>query len=143
MSLLSFFLVLRFGCRRFGRLLTRLLLLLKLFGFVLSPRFFLAFPFGLGLVGWQQQTPLPRCLNVGLVVATNAIANGDKVKVVRIKDVAVLLGEFNQSLREQVVELLLLDRVVARRKLEVLVAVVNQEPFQLPTKKGARVSGVL
>lgn len=67
-----------------------LLLLLAELGLLLAPCLFLAFPFGLGLVGWQQQSPLARCLDVGLVVATDSIANGHKVEIIRVKNVAVL-----------------------------------------------------
>ena len=70
-------------------------------------------------------------LHVGLVVTTDAISNGDKVKVVRVKGVVVLVGHFQQAFRQEIVELLLRDGVVSRRVFEVIVPILNQESFQL------------
>ena len=79
----------------------------------------------------QWQSAFANRLHVRLVVTTNAIANGHKVKVVRVKGVVVLFGHIQQAFGQQIVELLLRNRVVAGRVLEVVLPIFNQETFQL------------
>jgi hypothetical protein len=88
----------------------------------------------------EQESAFPGRLDVGLVIAADAVANGHKVKVFRVKNVAVLLGQGNESLGEEIVELLLFDRVVAGRVFQIVVAIVNEKAFQLEqdTREGER-----
>lgn len=105
-------------------------------GFTITrSRYFIRiFPFNLRLVGWQHQSSFTRCLDIRLVIASNAIANRNKVKLLRVENVAVLFRKLNQSFRQHVVKLLLLDSIVARRELQVVVSIINQEAFQLREK---------
>lgn len=85
-------------------------------------------------VGWKQQPALSSSLNVRLVVASNSIANRNKVEFLGVKDVALFLGKLDQTLCQIVVKLFLLDGVVARRMLEVVISIFDQETFQLRKK---------
>ena len=70
-------------------------------------------------------------LHVGFEVASDSIANSHVGKVARIKEVTMLSSQLKQFIGKPIVVLLLLDRVVESRVAEVLLAVRNQETFQL------------
>mmetsp|Transcript_10051 Transcript_10051/g.27538 ORF Transcript_10051/g.27538 Transcript_10051/m.27538 type:complete len:248 (+) Transcript_10051:1243-1986(+) len=66
-------------------------------------------------------------LDVGLEVAADPVSDGDEGEVSVVEDVSVIGGELQEPLREAVVVLLLLDRVVECGMAEVLFAVGDQE----------------
>jgi hypothetical protein len=70
-------------------------------------------------------------LNVGLEVTPDAISHRHKRKFFLVKDVAMLGSQLEESFREAIVVLLLLDRVVECRMSEVLFAIGNQKGFEL------------
>ena len=88
-----------------------------------------------GLAGGiaDDDAPLLEALDVGLVVAADAVADGNEGELVLVEDVAALGGQLQQPLREAVVVLLLLDGVVQGGVAKVLVAVGDEEFFELRT----------
>lgn len=88
-------------------------------------------PLGIRLIGTELQASLPCCLHVTLVVATNSIANSHKVKIFGVKDVIVLASHLKELFRQPIVVCLLLCRVVHVGVLQILVAIGNEEAFQL------------
>ena len=83
----------------------------------------------------HQYAALLGGLHVGLVVAPDPIPNGDKDKLLLIKDVPVLRCQFQKPFRETVIVLLLLDRVVESRMPKVLLPIENQELLKLRETK--------
>ena len=66
-----------------------------------------------------------------LVVTTDTIPNCNKVKVFRIKNIAMLTGDLQESLCEPIVVLFLFGGVVHIRMFEVFITVGNQESLKL------------
>lgn len=79
----------------------------------------------------HEDTLLLGALDKRLVVAANAIAHGNKGKIVFVKDVAVFRSEFEEFRGESVVVVLLLKGVVEGRVTQVLFAVRNKKAFEL------------
>ena len=75
-------------------------------------------------------------LDVGLVVAPDAIADGDEGELVLVEDVAAVGGQLQEPFGEAVVVLLLLDGVVQGGVTKVLVAVGDEELFELLVEWG-------
>lgn len=89
-----------------------------------------------------DQSSLPGCitnhdtsflhtLNVTLEVAADSVTHGNERELVRIKLITVSASEFDETLRERVIILLLLHGVVEGGVTEVFLAVVNEEIFEL------------
>lgn len=93
-------------------------------------------------LGGSQNTRLSRCvaqndssllggLDVALVVAADAVSDGDEAKFVFVEAVSMICCKIQKPLCQSVVVLLLLQRVVQSRMAEVLFPIGNQEGFQL------------
>ena len=61
----------------------------------------------------------------------NAIANGDKVELVWIKIQLVPIGRLNQLVRQPIVVLFLLQRVVLAGVSQIILAMIDQKVLQL------------
>lgn len=70
-------------------------------------------------------------LDVGLVVASNPIANGYKIEFFGIKYVVMTGRHIHEALRQPIVVLLLFGRVVESRMTQILIPTGNQKLFQL------------
>lgn len=79
----------------------------------------------------EQDAALLGRLDKALVVASDSVADRDKVKVRLVKDIPVLRREFQKALRQAIVVRLLLDRVIERRVFEVLFTIGNEEMLEL------------
>ena len=86
-----------------------------------------------GLAGGvaDHNAALLETLDVGLVVAPDAIADGHEGELVLVEDVAAVGGQLQEPLGEAVVVLLLLDGVVQGGVAQVLVTVGDEELFEL------------
>ena len=91
-----------------------------------------------GLAGGvaDHNAALLETLDVALVVAPDAIADGDEGELVLVEDVAAVGGQLQEALGEAVVVLLLLDGVVQGGVTKVLVAVGDEELFELLVEWG-------
>lgn len=90
-----------------------------------------------GLAGGvpDDDAPLLEALDVALVVAPDAVADGNEGELVLVEDVAALGGQLQQPLREAVVVLLLLSGVVQGGVAKVLVTVGNEEFLELCVRR--------
>ena len=79
----------------------------------------------------HQDTPLLGGLDVGFEVATDSIANRHIREIARVKEVAMKSRQLQEFICEPVIVLLLLHGVVESRVTKVLLAVRNQETFEL------------
>lgn len=79
----------------------------------------------------DDNAPLFGRLDVGLEVATDPISNRYKAEFDVVEHVTMLCGQFQQTLCETVVVLLLLHSVVQGRVAEVLLSISNEESFEL------------
>ena len=86
-----------------------------------------------GLAGGvaDDDAALLKALDIALVVAADPIADGHEGELVLVEDVAAVGGQLQEALGEAVVVLLLLDGVVQGGVTEVLVAVGDEEFFEL------------
>lgn len=74
---------------------------------------------------WQLQSPFACRLNIGLVVATDAISNAHKIEIFLVKDIMMLACNFEKALRQPVVVLLLFGSVVHAGMFQVFVPIGN------------------
>jgi hypothetical protein len=79
----------------------------------------------------HEDSALLRGLDVGLEIAPNAITDSHVGKVAGIENVAMESAELQQFVRETIIVLLLLNRVVECRVTKVLFAIGHQETFEL------------
>ena len=74
-------------------------------------------------------------LNVRLEVTSDSISRCHEREILLVEHVSVFRGQFQQTLRQIIVVLFLLERIVERRVMKVLFTIGNQEGFELETDK--------
>lgn len=77
----------------------------------------------------NDDAPLLGRLDIRFEVASNPVSDRDEGKLNVVKDIAVLASQFQQTLRETIVVLLLLDSVVKSRMAQVFLSIGNEEGF--------------
>ena len=91
-----------------------------------------------GLAGGvaDDDAALLEALDVALVVAADAVADGHEGELVLVEDVAAVGGQLQEAFGEAVVVLLLLDGVVQGGVTEVLVPIGDEKFFELLVEWG-------